>query len=633
MTNFKRFLLVVAMVGLFVPIMAQVSNPDGKIDLVVAPSRVFNGKIFLINDWDGGDADNQNVGEELNRNPKIKDDIVIISDLPGRTPNKVTVQNLVTNAQVLADASKAGKVGIAMGAHSRHVLAWLTKLSGNSYNYNNIFVVTHSNWNEADGGATYNQNKEPGDPDLVDTHGEDLRRGLYPNLAKISDLGVTIWEIPRTDHGAGGWGGAVDKSNGTAGIKTLDLSDLGQVHYLKTGILNATRTQRNAYCSAELSKPADLSEVKSELITRYWDSNNGVPGVKADYEPGGKYYNGGTGSSTVTIASAPSRVTSGESFQVIANYVAAQQLDLVVTVSDPSGNWLAGSKKTVGAGSGSHTFGISQSTNWTAATGYVIKVALRDVGGNWQTNKDIKSEDFEVVSGGSGASVFYIINRSTGKKIGHKGSNDGAEVEQVSASATGSLAKWTKVETSDGFFYLKNEGSGMYFRPSDDTDGSTLIQRPTSYSGSYTQWKQVPTTGDYFYLQNRKTEMYFRPNSDADNSTLAQRPTSWRGDWTQWKFVDVNSGNALRSIDELSLEDTNVSILAPNPTTGVVNILAGTDGGSCMVLNAQGVVVFETSLNGSTIQTIDVSHLPAGIYFFKHGNGDSVETTRLVISK
>ena len=49
---------------------AAIDHPNGMIDLIVAPDEKFEGRIFLINDWDGGDADNQLVGEELNRNPR-----------------------------------------------------------------------------------------------------------------------------------------------------------------------------------------------------------------------------------------------------------------------------------------------------------------------------------------------------------------------------------------------------------------------------------------------------------------------------------------------------------------------------------------------------------------------------------
>lgn len=237
-------------------------NPDGMIDLIVAPEEKFDGQIFFINDWDGGDKDNQNVGNELNRNPKIKEGIIILADLPGRTPQKVKVEGLVLDAKVLADASKKGKIAIAMGAHSRHVLAWLTKLPNSSYNYQNITIVTHSNWNELDGKAGYDKNKKPGDPELIDTHGEDVRRGLYENLARVSDLGVTIYEIQRTDHGLGGWGGAIGKVKDEAKTKMFDISDLGMVHYLKTGIVSATSEQRNEFVSDEQKKPAKLNGIK-----------------------------------------------------------------------------------------------------------------------------------------------------------------------------------------------------------------------------------------------------------------------------------------------------------------------------------------------------------------------------------
>lgn len=226
------------------------------IDLIPAPPEKFDGRVFLINDWDGGDVDNQNVAEELNRNSKIKRDVTLLSDLPDRNPRKVDIDDLVKEVQVLADASKEGKVALAMGAHSRHALAWLTKLPETAYNYDNIVLVTHSNWNELDGRKGYDANRIPGDPPLIDTHGESLRRGLYPNLARIGDLGVKILEIPRTDFGPGGWGGRVATAGGgVTEVKALDISDLGLVHYLKTGIVEATLYQRNQFVSNPMKKP------------------------------------------------------------------------------------------------------------------------------------------------------------------------------------------------------------------------------------------------------------------------------------------------------------------------------------------------------------------------------------------
>ena len=230
--------------------------PDGVIDLIPAPEEKFDGRIFLINDWDGGDVDNQNVARELNRNSRMKQDVTLLSDFPDRNPRKVDVDDLVKEVEVLADASKAGKIALAMGAHSRHALAWLTQLPESAYTYNNIVLVTHSNWNELDGRKGYDANRKPGDPPLIDTHGESLRRGLYPNLAKISDLGVKILEIPRTDFGPGGWGGRVATTDGgMTEVKALDISDLGLVYYLKTGIVEATRLQRNQFVSNAMKKP------------------------------------------------------------------------------------------------------------------------------------------------------------------------------------------------------------------------------------------------------------------------------------------------------------------------------------------------------------------------------------------
>lgn len=179
-----------------------------------------------------------------------------MSDLPGRNPRKVDIDDLEKDVQVFADASRSGKVALAMGAHSRHALAWLTRLPRRAYNYSNIVLVTHSNWNELDGRRGYDANRIPGDPPLIDTQGERLRRGLYPNLARISDMGVKIMEIPRTDFGSGGWGGRVATADGEmTEVKASDISDLGLVHYLKTGIVEATSLQRNQFVSNPMKKP------------------------------------------------------------------------------------------------------------------------------------------------------------------------------------------------------------------------------------------------------------------------------------------------------------------------------------------------------------------------------------------
>lgn len=270
---------------------ATLKDPDGMIPMVRGPQDDFEGRIFFINDWDGGDKDNQNAGEEVNANSPIVQGLTILSDWPGKLPRKVKVEGLVTDAQVLADASREGPLAIAMGAHSRHVIAWLTALPAASYNYSNIVLVTHSNWNEMDGRDGYKANSKPGDPPIEDSDGVALRRGLYRNLARIADLGVTIWEIPRVDHGAGGWGGSFSGLNDeSSGVKSLDISDLGVVYYLRTGRTEATHLERNAWASPMMQKPARLEDVPNMHILRYFESNRGVPGEREDYLPGGKYY-------------------------------------------------------------------------------------------------------------------------------------------------------------------------------------------------------------------------------------------------------------------------------------------------------------------------------------------------------
>ena len=241
--------------GFFYPAAAQspLAEPDEYFTLSKAPREAFNGKIFLLNDWDSTDKSSQNSIDELNRGAKIGEGLVNLSQKPGFPPRKI-VRNIVVNPTVLADASMQGPVAIVLGSKASDLLVWLTAVDSSFYNYENIYVVSHDNVNEADGISSYERNARPCltaddtacDGPLVDSYQQPLRRGLYPSLARIADLGVTIWEIPRADLGNGGWGGGVQNARGeSVNFKPLDLSDFAGVHYLKTGIRSAYRFQRN----------------------------------------------------------------------------------------------------------------------------------------------------------------------------------------------------------------------------------------------------------------------------------------------------------------------------------------------------------------------------------------------------
>ncbi len=244
-----------------------------------------------------------------------------------------------------------------------------------------------------------------------------------------------------------------------------------------------------------------------------------------------------------------------------------------------------------------------------------------------ERNQYVKITNFANCTGnpggdqGGNGDVFYIVNRQTGKKLAPQNSNDGAELIQVDTGNTSDIAKWTQVNTSNGFFYLKNLATGKYFRPAQDIDGSKIEQRPTNYTGFYTQWEKINTSNSYFYLKNRQTQLYFRPNTDASNSTMVQRPTNYSGNYTQWKFVGTTRQKILNSNDKIAV--------LKNPITS----------GSITLTNAKNANYVLSTVSGQTIKTgtieentIDVSDLRSGtIYIMQFIKDGKTQVEKIVI--
>lgn len=89
-----------------------------------------------------------------------------------------------------------------------------------------------------------------------------------------------------------------------------------------------------------------------------------------------------------------------------------------------------------------------------------------------------------------------------------------------------------------------------------------------------------------------------------------------------------------------SVEDINTLTdiaLFPNPSTGIVNVKGWTiTGGSSIILvlfDGTGRMVFDTSLpvNGQFSESIDLSHLPKGLYTLQLKQGQQVHSERLIL--
>ena len=97
------------------------------------------------------------------------------------------------------------------------------------------------------------------------------------------------------------------------------------------------------------------------------------------------------------------------------------------------------------------------------------------------------------------------------------------------------------------------------------------------------------------------------------------------------KVITVsNNEDLLTSVHETRAEPAFKAEVYPNPTKGQFTLRTDYDKGavSVMILNMQGQMVMFFTVEGE--RTIDVSHLPAGIYTLQMLGG-SIVTERLII--
>ena len=87
------------------------------------------------------------------------------------------------------------------------------------------------------------------------------------------------------------------------------------------------------------------------------------------------------------------------------------------------------------------------------------------------------------------------------------------------------------------------------------------------------------------------------------------------------------------NVEDNSFNKANVTAF-PNPTDGSVTIkLGNTNASTVEVFNMMGQQVFTESVNGRNNVDFDLSHLPAGSYFYRVMDGEAVVATRKLIVK
>lgn len=93
----------------------------------------------------------------------------------------------------------------------------------------------------------------------------------------------------------------------------------------------------------------------------------------------------------VSFVSPISTMETGTNITFEVNYTAEEQRDVVLIINSPAGTWLGNKAKTVEAGSNTITLTITLANAPAVANDYQIIVAIRPVGGVWDSNIDSKT--------------------------------------------------------------------------------------------------------------------------------------------------------------------------------------------------------------------------------------------------
>ena len=150
--------------------------------------------------------------------------------------------------------------------------------------------------------------------------------------------------------------------------------------------------------------------------------------------------------------------------------------------------------------------------------------------------------------------------------------------------------------------------------------------------------------------KNMELISYFNPNDrvlrvasnnlnnyEKNTAIMYVRFDIANGDISAADLINVSGGlNGKRVTVEIKTSEssfTNVVGIHPNPTTGVVNVVASEDG-TLQLLDITGKsVLLQTNVIANENQTLDFSELANGVYILKVANDKSVTVKKIVLNK
>lgn len=96
------------------------------------------------------------------------------------------------------------------------------------------------------------------------------------------------------------------------------------------------------------------------------------------------------------------------------------------------------------------------------------------------------------------------------------------------------------------------------------------------------------------------------------------------------KMVNTNGEFSVSNIITITLKEQQSLALLPNPAKNFITVSGLKEQGFITIINANGASVLFTSARAQTT-TINISSLPAGIYFMRYNDGENISFKKLII--
>ena len=152
------------------------------------------------------------------------------------------------------------------------------------------------------------------------------------------------------------------------------------------------------------------------------------------------------------------------------------------------------------------------------------------------------------------------------------------------------------------------------------TDGSEIT---TESIGSLIQMHEtdengtaIPFTAD---INEEKTQISIEPVEKLDGDLLVYLGLGAVSDYSPWPFNSQPTAITFTTLSTVSTDDLHIPGLAvyPNPASNLINVrLPGETSAEMRILDMRGALLVSKAGSGQSFQ-MDVSALPAGIYFFE----------------